>query len=138
MNESIQSDKIKLKNVNATRLKLEGMKNSLESRLSDHLMRTKQDLEHTIREKSDCGLYGAEVHQQAIKDMEEHLKKLECRIKENSKESEITEDRIVSLSKAVDETKNELDTTKNRRVEQQIELDKRHDAVRIFLVGFGS
>ncbi|XP_057366542.1 structural maintenance of chromosomes protein 3-like [Daphnia carinata] len=129
LNERIQSDKINLKNVNATRLKLEGMKNSLESQLNDHLMRTKQNLERIIREKNDCGPYGAEVNKQAIKDMDEHLKKLESRMKENSKEIGIIEDRIAELSKAVDESKNELDGAKNRRHEQQIELDRRHDAI---------
>lgn len=134
LNQEIQSAKEKLQNVNATRLELEGRKNALESRLNDHLVRTKRDLEQMIHEKSVCGLNQTVANLQAITDMEEHLKKLESNMKKNEDEIKIIEDRIAGLSKAVAETQNELDATKNRQLDQEIEVDKRLNAVRIFLI----
>ncbi|KAI9562834.1 structural maintence of chromosome protein 3 [Daphnia sinensis] len=128
LNERIQSAKIKLTNVNATRLKLEGLKNALESRLNDHLLRTKRVLDEKVQEEGDYDLYGAVVDQKAIGYLEEHLQNLECNIKANSAEMLVIEEKVADLSKNVDKSKNEVDSAKSRRLEQQVEVDKRRDA----------
>ncbi|KAI9562752.1 structural maintence of chromosome protein 3 [Daphnia sinensis] len=128
LNERIQSAKIKLTNVNATRLKLEGLKNALESRLNDHLLRTKRVLDEKVQEEGDYDLYGAVVDQKAIGYLEEHLQNLECNIKANSAEMLVIEEEVADLSKNVDKSKNEVDSAKSRRLEQQVEVDKRRDA----------
>ena len=97
------------KNANAGRLELEGKKNLLESRLNDHLMRKKQDLERAIHEKSVCGLAQTEANQQTIRDMEDHLRKLESLLNENKNEVGVTENKIVELANSIVEARNEFD-----------------------------
>ncbi len=124
LHEDIHSAKKMYQNVNAGRLELEGKKNLLESRLNDHLMRKKQDLEQAIHEKSVCGLDRTEANQQAIRDIEAHLKKLDSSLKRNKEEISAIENKITKLTNSIVEVRTNLDKYSIDLQKQEILLEK--------------
>lgn len=124
LHEDIHSAKKMYQNVNVGRLELEGKKSILESRLNDHLMRKKQDLEQTIHERSVCGLDRTEANQQAIRDIEAHLKKLDSSLKRNKDEISAIENKITELTNSIVEERNKLDKFSIDLQKQEILLEK--------------
>jgi chromosome segregation ATPase len=135
LHQDIDRAKKVFQNTNVGRLELEGKKNLLESRLNDHLMRKKQDLERAIHEKSVCGLTTqTETNQQAIRVIEEHLRKLESLMNKNKDEIGVAENKIAELSNYVIEAKNEFDKL-NTVIEKQKAILEKYNVVvsRLFL-----
>nr|CAH0113588.1 unnamed protein product [Daphnia galeata] len=129
LHQDIDSAKKVFQNTNVGRLELEGKKNLLESRLNDHLMRKKQDLERAIHEKSVCGLTTqTETNQQAIRVIEEHLRKLESLMNKNKDEIGVAENKIAELSNYVIEAKNEFDKL-NTVIEKQKAILEKYNVV---------
>lgn len=118
------------RNANVGRLELEGRKKLLESRLNDHLMRKKRDLEQAILEKSVCGLTSVrtETNQLAIRDIEEHLRKLESLMNKNKAEIGVFENKIAELSNSIVAAKNEFDTL-SVTLEKQLALLEKYKAI---------
>jgi predicted nucleic acid-binding Zn-ribbon protein len=124
LHEDIHSAKKMYQNVNVGRLELEGKKSILESRLNDHLMRKKRDLEQAIHERSVCGLDRTEANQQAIRDIEAHLKKLDSSFKRNKDEISAIENKITELTNSIVAERNKLDKFSIDLQKQEILLEK--------------
>lgn len=135
LHEDIYSAKKMYQNVNAGRLELEGKKNLLESRLNDHLMRKKQDLEQAIHEKSVCGSDRTEANQQAIRDIESHRRKLDSSLKRNKEEIGAVENKIAELWNSITETRKEFDKFSIDLQKQEILLEKSQAVVSSLFLG---
>lgn len=124
MNQEIQQAHDLFKNVSGRRLELESQKNLIESKLSDHLMKKKCDLEKLIQEKSASGLNTTEANLRALKNMETHLNQLQTRLQKGKDDMAVIEARIAEMSEKVMKAENELRICQNRKENQQALLEK--------------
>lgn len=132
LNNEIQQAKKMLKNINVRRLEVDSLKNLLESKLNDHLLKKKSDLEQAIQEKSASGLNTTEANLQSLRNMETHLDKLQTKLLKSRDEMAEIEGKIAETSKKVVEAENLLEISQNRKVKQQAVLNKQIEAVSSF------
>lgn len=129
LNQEIQQAQKMFQNVNGRRMELESQKNVIESKLSDHLLKKKSDLEQAIQEKSASGLNATEANLQVLKNMETHLNKLQTKLHKSRDEMADIEAKIAETSKKVVEAETELEVCQNRKLKQQAVLDKQIEIV---------